>query len=187
MAPGQRWEEELSVASPPLARLFPPDDPYCDQTWFVLFQSNYLCGLAWEHWGAPGLSKHTGVPLHTSPVWWSLFKVRRNIKMSILSWDLRPTHNNRPWQSFYYNAGKLGKKRLLISTASYTLQSTVCVLFFWVLTSDQGSSSQQCRDKHTIWVCLPFREYLPIKIDLSESSLLLWGIQFVAFQGQNPS
>ena len=69
MAAGQRWGEELSVASPSNVsswRLFPPDDPYCDQTWFVLFQTNYLCGLAWEHWRAPGLTKQTGVPLHSA-------------------------------------------------------------------------------------------------------------------------
>ena len=84
--------------------VFPPAVPYCDQTWFVLFQSNYLCGLGLGiHYRAPGV--------HTSPVSWSLFKVSREIKMSILhweTWDLN-THNNRPGQSFYYNAGKLGK------------------------------------------------------------------------------
>ena len=61
MAEGQGWEEELSVAFPPPLpsnvsswTVFPAGDPYCDQTWFVLFQSNYPCGLAWEDLTVPG-------------------------------------------------------------------------------------------------------------------------------------
>ena len=133
MVLGQRWSYELTwgwelhflVNTSHL----PTCSPFCDQSRFVSFQTNYqLRSPGWEY-------------------------------------HLSHQHGRGPWGD--------GESLCSILSLIYWL-----LIFCW-----PRKFISKVSDKPSIWSWLFFKEYLPIKMDLSESpSLPLWGIQFVPFK-----